>query len=48
MQRMVRCLVIATVILSSAVLMAQLQLEVEGGAQKSISQPSFKSYRINP
>jgi hypothetical protein len=43
---MERCLVVAAVMLSSVALMAQLQLEVESGAQKSISHPSFKSCRI--
>jgi len=42
MQRMAKCLAIATVMLSSVVLMAQLKLEVEGGAQKSISQSEFQ------
>jgi hypothetical protein len=42
MQRMMKCLVITAVMLSSVVMMAQLALEVEGGAQKSISQSEFQ------
>jgi hypothetical protein len=42
MQRMAKCLVIPVLMLSSVVMMAQLALEVEGGAQKTISQPDFQ------
>ena len=42
MQRMVKCMVITAVMLSSVVMMAQLALEVEGGAQKIISQSEFQ------
>lgn len=42
MQRMMKCMVVITVMLSSAVSMAQLTLEVEGGAQKTISQSEFQ------
>jgi len=42
MQRTVKCLVITVVMLSSVVMMAQLALEVEGGARKTISQPEFQ------
>ncbi len=42
MQRMMKWLVIATVMLSSVVMMAQLVVEVEGGARKTISQAEFQ------
>jgi hypothetical protein len=43
MQRAVKCLVIMTVMLASVAMMAQLALEVEGGAQKTISQAEFQA-----
>lgn len=42
MQRMVKCLVITAVMLSSVVMLAQLELEVEGGARRTISQAEFQ------
>jgi hypothetical protein len=42
MQQIVKCLVITVVMLSSIVMMAQLALEVEGGAQKTISQSDLQ------
>jgi len=42
MRRMAKCLVITAVVLSSVAMMAQLALEVEGGAQKIISQSDFQ------
>ncbi len=42
MQQTAKCLVIAAVMLSSVITMAQLTLEVEGGAQKTISQSEFQ------
>ncbi len=42
MQQTAKCLVITAVILSSITMMAQLPLDVEGGAQKTISQSEFQ------
>ena len=42
MQRIAKCIVGTAVILSSVMMMAQLALEVEGGAQKTISQSEFQ------
>ena len=42
MPRLVKCMVITAVMLSSVLMMAQLALEVEGGAQKTISQSEFQ------
>lgn len=39
---MAKCLAITAVMVSSVVMMAQLALEVEGGAQKVISQAEFQ------
>jgi hypothetical protein len=42
MQRKMRWLVFATVLLSSVAMMAQLVVEVEGGARKTFSQSEFQ------
>lgn len=42
MQRMVQCLIITAVMLSSVVMRAQLVLDVQGGARKTISQSEFQ------
>jgi len=42
MQRMAKCLLITAVVLSSVMVMAQIELEVEGGARKLISQSEFQ------